>query len=62
MVAHDWGATYGADLALLRPDLVKALVLLGVPYLPRVEEVFAVDLLKKILGEDTYISVFQVLP
>jgi len=34
-VGHDWGAWIAAYLALLRPDLFRALALLSVPYLPR---------------------------
>ncbi|CAM6095866.1 unnamed protein product [Calypogeia fissa] len=59
VVAHDWGAAYGSDLALFRPDRVKALALLGLSYIPRVQEVFAVDILRKMMGNDMYISVFQ---
>jgi pimeloyl-ACP methyl ester carboxylesterase len=35
IVGHDWGAWIAAYLALLRPDLFRALVLLSVPYVPR---------------------------
>jgi pimeloyl-ACP methyl ester carboxylesterase len=35
VVGHDWGAWIASHLALLRPDLFRALVLLSVPYVPR---------------------------
>ncbi len=35
IVGHDWGAWIASYLALLRPDLFRALVLVSVPYVPR---------------------------
>jgi len=35
IVGHDWGAWIACYLALLRPDMFRALVLLSVPYVPR---------------------------
>jgi pimeloyl-ACP methyl ester carboxylesterase len=35
IVGHDWGARIAAHLALLRPDMFRATVLLSVPYGPR---------------------------
>jgi pimeloyl-ACP methyl ester carboxylesterase len=35
IVGHDWGAWIAAYLALFRPDLFRATVLLSVPYVPR---------------------------
>jgi pimeloyl-ACP methyl ester carboxylesterase len=35
IIGHDWGATIGAYLAVLRPDLVLGLALLSMPYVPR---------------------------
>ena len=35
IVGHDWGAWISSYLALFRPDLFRALVLLSVPYSPR---------------------------
>jgi pimeloyl-ACP methyl ester carboxylesterase len=35
IVGHDWGAHIAAYLALFRPDLFCATVLLSVPYVPR---------------------------
>lgn len=35
IAGHDWGATVAWDLCLFRPDRVKAIVALGVPFLPR---------------------------
>ena len=34
IVGHDWGSPIAAASALLRPDLVDAVGLLGVPYIP----------------------------
>jgi len=35
VVGHDWGSPIAASSALLRPDLFRAVALLGVPYTPR---------------------------
>lgn len=35
VVGHDWGAAVAWTCALLRPDVVRAVALLSVPYLPR---------------------------
>jgi pimeloyl-ACP methyl ester carboxylesterase len=35
VVGHDWGAWIAAHLALFRPDMFRATVLLSVPYVPR---------------------------
>ncbi|MER7047189.1 alpha/beta fold hydrolase [Streptomyces jumonjinensis] len=60
VIGHDWGATIAAQTALLRPDLVRAVGLLSVPYTPRNEhvptEVFTALAPK---GAEFYISYFQ---
>ncbi|NLU68851.1 alpha/beta hydrolase [Streptomyces sp. HNM0574] len=59
IVGHDWGAGIAAHSALLRPDVFRAVGLLGVPYTPpggpRPSEVFAG------MGgeEEFYVSRFQ---
>ena len=35
VAGHDWGSPIAANSALLRPDLVRAVALLSVPYTPR---------------------------
>src|SRR5215469_14499013 len=35
IAGHDWGAWIAANVALLRPDLFRAVALLSVPYVPR---------------------------
>ncbi|HLH08919.1 MAG TPA: alpha/beta hydrolase [Terriglobales bacterium] len=35
IVGHDWGAWLASYVALFRPDMFRALVLLSVPYVPR---------------------------
>ncbi len=37
VVGHDWGAIIAANLALFRPDRLRGLVLMSVPYQPRGE-------------------------
>lgn len=59
VVGHDWGSPVTANAALLRPDVVRAVALLSVPYLPRggprPTEFYAA-----VGGEDTfYIDHFQ---
>ena len=58
VVGHDVGAQVAWHLCLLRPDRVRAVVALGVPYFPRAPrpptEFFAA------LGDGFYITQFQV--
>lgn len=60
VVGHDWGAKIAWDLCLFRPDRVRALVNLGVPYQPRSIEFKPTEFFSKIFGEGFYISQFQV--
>ncbi|XP_062202892.1 uncharacterized protein LOC133905180 [Phragmites australis] len=57
VVGHDWGAQVAWHLCLFRPDRVRAVVNLGLPYFPRsprpVMESFAA------LGDGLYIVQFQ---
>jgi pimeloyl-ACP methyl ester carboxylesterase len=59
VIGHDWGATIAADTALVRPEVVRAVGLLSVPYAPRggprPSEVFA-----RMGGdEEFYVGYFQ---
>ncbi|MFI9253005.1 alpha/beta hydrolase [Streptomyces sp. NPDC053069] len=60
VVGHDWGATIAATSALTRPDVFRAVALLGVPYSPpggpRPSDVFA-----RMGGdeEEFYVGYFQ---
>jgi pimeloyl-ACP methyl ester carboxylesterase len=58
VVGHDLGAQVAWHLCLLRPDRVRAVVVLGVPYFPRAPrpttEIFAA------LDDGFYITQFQV--
>ena len=58
MVGHDWGAPVAWNTALLRPDRVRGVVGLSVPYVPR----GAVSMLaaaRAVLGEGFYMAYFQ---
>ncbi|KAL0919763.1 hypothetical protein M5K25_011881 [Dendrobium thyrsiflorum] len=59
VVGHDWGALVAWNLCAFRSDKVKALVNLGVPYMPRNPAVRPVDGLRATYGNDLYISRFQ---
>ncbi|KAG6487974.1 epoxide hydrolase A-like [Zingiber officinale] len=59
VVGHDWGAIVAWWLCVLRPDKVKALVNLSVPYNPRNPKLKTVDGIRAIFGEDHYICRFQ---
>ncbi|UFR07556.1 alpha/beta hydrolase [Streptomyces sp. Go40/10] len=62
VVGHDWGATIAAVSALTRPDVFRAVGLLGVPYTPpggpRPSDVFA-GMTGEGTGEEFYVSYFQ---
>ncbi|XP_030514178.1 epoxide hydrolase A-like [Rhodamnia argentea] len=59
VVGHDWGALMAWYLCLLRPDRVKALVNLSVPWLPRNPERKPLDGYRATYGDDYYICRFQ---
>ncbi|KAI0512285.1 hypothetical protein KFK09_012924 [Dendrobium nobile] len=59
VVGHDWGALVAWTLCAFRPDKVKALVNLSVPYIPRNPAVRPVDSFRATYGNDLYISRFQ---
>ncbi|KAJ1691787.1 hypothetical protein LUZ63_015942 [Rhynchospora breviuscula] len=58
VVGHDWGANVAWHLCLFRPDRVRALVNMGVPYFPRHPSVKPTERLKA-FGEGFYITQFQ---
>ena len=62
VVGHDWGAIIAWYLCLYRPDKVKALVNLSVPFTPRNPKRKPLDSLRAVYGSDYYICRFQVLP
>ncbi|KAI3771497.1 hypothetical protein L6452_02662 [Arctium lappa] len=59
VVGHDWGAVIAWYLCLYRPDRVKALVNMSVPYTPRNPRFKPIDGIRAIYGNDHYISRFQ---
>lgn len=58
VVGHDWGAPAAAHVGLFRPDLVRGVALLSVPYLPR-GDTDVLTALTEALGPDNYQVFFQ---
>jgi pimeloyl-ACP methyl ester carboxylesterase len=59
VVGHDWGSPITANAALLRPDLLRAIALMSVPYVPRGGP-RPTSFYAQVGGEDTfYIDYFQ---
>ncbi|GLT42435.1 hypothetical protein SLA2020_164330 [Shorea laevis] len=59
LVGHDWGAIIAWHFCLFRPDRVKALVNLSVPFTRRNPKVKPVDRYRALYGDDFYICRFQ---
>ncbi|KAL8201094.1 hypothetical protein R6Q57_012433 [Mikania cordata] len=59
VVGHDWGAAVAWALCLYRPDKVKALVNMSVPFMPRHPTLKPVDGLRAIYGNDHYVIKIQ---
>ncbi|KAK9130989.1 hypothetical protein Sjap_011476 [Stephania japonica] len=59
LVGHDWGAMVAWFLAMFRPDKVRALVTLSVPFFGRNGQFKPVELFHSVYGDDYYISRFQ---
>ncbi|KAK9052526.1 hypothetical protein SSX86_029155 [Deinandra increscens subsp. villosa] len=59
VVGHDWGATAAWHLSLFRPDRVKGIVAICVPFFPRDPHIRPTLFFKQSFGDDLYISQFQ---
>lgn len=58
LVGHDWGAPVAWNAALLRPDRVRGVVGLSVPYTPR-GPISALAAMRAALGDGFYMQYFQ---
>ncbi len=58
VVGHDWGGPVAWNTALFRPDRVRGVVGLSVPYVPR-GPVSMLTALRAVLGEGFYMAYFQ---
>jgi pimeloyl-ACP methyl ester carboxylesterase len=58
VVGHDWGSPVASTLGLFRPDLVRGVALLSVPYLPRSDSDQLSQLIE-LLGPNNYQVFFQ---
>jgi pimeloyl-ACP methyl ester carboxylesterase len=58
VIGHDWGAPVAWNTALFRPDLIRGVAGLSVPYRPRGSRP-PLDVLRELLGERFYQVYFQ---
>ena len=58
VVGHDWGAPIAWNAALMRPDRIRGVVGLSVPYIPR-GPVSILTAMRSLLGEGFYMAYFQ---
>ena len=58
LVGHDWGAIVAWNVALMRPDRIRGVVGLSVPYMPRGAASF-LAMMRGMLGERFYMAYFQ---
>jgi len=58
VVGHDWGSPVASTVGVFRPDLVRGVALLSVPYLPR-GDTDTLTALTAILGPNNYQAYFQ---
>jgi len=58
VVGHDWGGAVAWNTALMRPDRIRGVVGLSVPYAPR-GPVSSLTIIRSLLGEGFYIAYFQ---
>ncbi|WCJ27220.1 alpha/beta-Hydrolases superfamily protein [Euphorbia peplus] len=61
LVGHDWGAIIAWYFSLFRPDRIKALVNMSVPFLPRDPNQSLVGFYRDLYGEDYYVVRYQRL-
>ncbi|KAF4366626.1 hypothetical protein G4B88_010701 [Cannabis sativa] len=60
LVGHDWGAIIAWYFCLFRPDRIKALVNLSVPFFRRDPTINFVEKFRAALGDDFYMCRFQI--
>ena len=58
VAGHDWGAPVAWNTALLRPDRIRGVIGLSVPYTPR-GTTPPVEVLRAVFGDGFYICYFQ---
>ncbi|KAL6525348.1 hypothetical protein OROHE_015655 [Orobanche hederae] len=58
-VQQDWGALAAWYLSLLRPDRVKAIIALTVPFAPRFTNIKPLESFRQMFGDEFYICQFQ---
>lgn len=58
VAGHDWGAPVAWNAALMRPDRIRGVIGLSVPYLPR-GPVSMLTAMRALLGEGFYMAYFQ---
>jgi pimeloyl-ACP methyl ester carboxylesterase len=58
VVGHDWGGPIAWDVTLMRPDRIRGVVGLSVPYIPR-GPVSILTAMRSLLGEGFYMAYFQ---
>ncbi|KAJ9172727.1 hypothetical protein P3X46_015937 [Hevea brasiliensis] len=59
LVGHDWGALLAWHLSLHRPDRVKGLIAISVPYYQRNPDAKVIESFRRIYGDGLYICQFQ---
>ena len=57
-VGHDWGALLLWQMALMRPERMRGLVALNIPFAPR-RDIDPMVMARQVLGDDFYIVNFQ---
>lgn len=60
VVGHDWGAVLAWHLSLHRPDRVKGVIAMSVPYYQRNPDAKVIESFRRIFGDGFYICQFQV--
>ena len=58
VAGHDWGASVAWNMALFRPDRVRGVIGLSVPYSPR-GQASLLTVMRSVLGNGFYMSYFQ---
>lgn len=58
VAGHDWGASVAWNMALFRPDRVRGVIGLSVPYSPR-GQASLLSVMRSVLGNGFYMSYFQ---
>lgn len=60
-MGNGWGAMVAWQMSMARPDRVRAMVILSMPFMPRNPSAKPIAHFRSLYGDDYYVCKFQVI-